>query len=81
MSNNKVDYRQTLPTSLRVLTDEQIGTLEKYQHSSAKSTYETFLNSGPCKWAEEKIPDILSANTVTIIGQIPLQVMVVVMFS
>ena len=67
-NNKKVDYRQTLPESIRVLTDEQIDALSKYQHKSSKSTYESMLQAGPCTWAEKMVPGFLSANSVTIIG-------------
>ena len=81
MSKSKLNYRQTLPESIRVLTDEQIGKLESYKHSSVKSSYETFLCNGPCKVFEEMVPSFLSANSVTIIGQLPLQIMIIVMLS
>ena len=47
-----------------------------YKHFSAKSTLESWLVANPIAYVEEHwIPAILSPNSVTLIGQIPLQIM------
>ena len=74
ISEEVVDYRQTLPEWMRVLSDKEIDALSKYKHSSGKTSYESWLQAGPCYYAEKMFPSFLSANCLTIIGQLPLQI-------
>jgi len=61
---------------VRVLNNKEIDELSKYQHKSSKSTIETYLCNGPTAWMERQFPAFLSPNSLTIIGQAPLQIMV-----
>lgn len=66
---------------MRVLTNREIDTFSKYNHSSSKSSYEEFLKAGPCTWGEKMFPDFLSANSITIIGHLPLQITMFLVLS
>ena len=75
------DYRQTLPVWLRQLTNEQIDSLSTYQHKAGKTTYESWLQAGICKAGEQAFPNFLSANSITLIGQAPLFLLVLYVFA
>ena len=66
---------QTLPEFARVLTDEELLKFSKYSHSSPKTSFEQWMVTYPCDWIERKIPSFISANTITLIGQIPITVL------
>ena len=57
---------------MRVLSEEEMITLSSYSHTASKSTYEKWLIAGPIGWAERMHPSFLSANAITLIGQLPL---------
>ena len=42
-----------------------------YKHSSPKTPYEKFMINTVCAFLEMIIPSFLSANSVSLIGQIP----------
>ena len=64
---------------MRVLTDKELTNLSNYTHCTGKSSYEKFLIAGPLGWVEKMHPNFLSANSITIIGQSPLMVLVLLM--
>ena len=63
---------QTLPDFALVLTPEELLTFSKYSHSAPKTTYESFLVKGPLRFIERLFPDFLSANALTLMGQLPI---------
>ena len=64
---------------MRVLNEKELACLSNYTHITGKSTYEKWLIANPLGWIERMHPNFLSANSITIIGQSPLMVLVFVM--
>ena len=57
---------------MRLLEIEELKKFSLYRHYAPKPTYEQFLSDTLCTWIEEIIPHKLSANFVTLLGQVPL---------
>ena len=76
-----VDTKQRLPEWMRVLNDEELVKFSKYQHSVPKSTLDQFYVNGPTGFAETFLPSCLSANSVTLLGQLPVLVLLLVIFA
>ena len=56
---------------MALLTDKQIDKLKTYKHSSPKTSLELFYTNNVLYYVEKYlIPNYLSANSVTIMGQI-----------
>ena len=55
-----------------MLSAEQLNAFARYVHKTEKTTLEKWFNAGPTDWAERKHPSFLSANSLTLIGQMPL---------
>ena len=69
---SKKPGKQTVPTFLRVLNDEELDRLMKYRHSSPKTPFEIFHTKYLSGSLEKYlIPECFSPNVITITGQIP----------
>ena len=62
-----------------MLTDEQLQKFSEYKHSSSKTTFEVWMIDYPAGWVERSLPGFMSANTVTLLGQIPIHIMIMVL--
>ena len=45
--------------------------MANYKHSAEKTTLEKILIAGPISFCERMIPECISANTITLMGQLP----------
>ena len=79
-ADEQSDLGQTLPIWLRQLSNEEILGLASYRHSADKTSYEVWLREKICEPLEPYWPEFLSANTLTIIGQAPLQILILLVF-
>ena len=67
---------------MEVLTTVELNNLNKYQHKSMKTTLETWFCKGISALLEERCyPDSWTPNCITLIGQVPQLVMILVTFS
>lgn len=64
--------KQSLPEQARVLSDEELQKFSQYKHSSGKTTFEQWMIDHNAGWLERSFPDSLSANTVTLLGHLPI---------
>ena len=55
--------------------------MSTYKHSAQKTSLELWLIAGPLGYIEKMFPSILSANSLTIIGQLPVILMVFYIFA
>ena len=60
-----------MPEWLQLLTKAELETLSTYKHSVTKTSLECWLLKGPIGYAERMLPSCLSANTLTLLGQLP----------
>jgi len=72
--------KQTLPSCLQILSESELIKLSQYQHQHSKTHYELFLRSYPVSFLERLHPSFLSANSITLIGQMALPLMVFAIF-
>jgi beta-glucanase (GH16 family) len=69
----KVPYQASSLTDSKFELDiDELNYLKTYKHSGDKTTYETFLVEYGLYHVERALPASWSANTVTIVGQVPL---------
>ena len=64
-----------------MLNQEQIVRLANYKHSAEKTMLENWLKQGPLDFCERKFPSFLSANSVTLIGQLPIIFVLIMIMS
>ena len=63
-----------------MLSQAELETFASYKHSAAKTTLEHWMAQGPTGYAERLWPGFLSANSLTLIGQMPLLFMLLYVF-
>ena len=73
---------QKLPRFLQVLSNQELKQLTMYVHKSDKTTFEKWCGKHVAGWIElNLIPDIWTPNVITLVGQIPALIMVVVILT
>ena len=55
--------------------------MSTYKHSASKTTLECWLIKGPLSYVEPMFPSILSANTLTLMGQLPITLLLFYVFA
>ena len=66
---------------MRLLSDDELNTLSTYKHSVSKTSLECWLIDGPLGYVERMIPNYLSANSLTLLGQLPVLSILLYVFA
>lgn len=66
---------------MRLLSNEELETMSTYKHSADKTSLECWLIKGPLGYVERMFPSILSANTLTLMGQLPVILLLFYIFA
>ena len=64
-----------------MLTDEEMKLFKTYKHASPKTTYEKFYTERALVPLEKLYPSYISANTLTLIGQVPVYLLIPYLWS
>ena len=72
---------QSLPSWMQLLSQTELDTLSTYKHSTGKTRLELWMIQGPTGFAESMWPSFLSANSLTLIGQLPVLFMLLYVFA
>ena len=75
------EKRQSLPKWMRVLSSKEILKLNQYKHKTEKSPLEEFLSRNILQPWEKMWPSFLTANSITLMGQIPICCWLLVIFA
>ena len=66
---------------LNVLSHKQLNELSKYRHRAEKTTLEKWMIAHPSGWLEKRLfPESWTPNCITLIGQVPQLLMILVVF-
>ena len=72
---------QSLPNCMQLLSQEELDTFSTYKHSTGKTRLELWMIQGPTGFAERLWPSFISANSLTLIAQIPILAILLYVFS
>ena len=65
---------------MHVLSQTELELFSNYKHSASKTTLDRWFINGPTGFLERMWPSFISANSLTLIGQIPVQLMLLYVF-
>ena len=76
----KGNGEQTLPNWMHVFSQKELEMLSTYKHSTSKTSLDHWFINGPTGFLERMWPSFFSANSLTLMGQFPVLLMLFYVF-